>query len=249
MKWRSVLTLIIALACVTASGSLAAADDDDDGEVNGSVNGNGFGLSSTIHKPGGQQESGPSESSTDATTPAIAPGIDPCNSFYVGLDGSTMANACAALPPEATPPQITAAMVLSAVRRTAPPKSVLQVQPPNGRTLVNFETNFFTVQPEFTRTMSMLGQQVQLQIWPSQFVWRFGDGEALKTSSPGAKYPHLEITHNYLAKGRYQPRVDTVYAAQFRVGGGGWQPVNGTVTVAGAAVPLQAVEARPKLVG
>lgn len=242
----------LAAACIGsllfcfASSTIAHADRG--GHTNTNAHGNVFSTTTrtepapTTPQPPGETQAVPPPPGT-----SVSPDVSSCYDFMNGMDG--VVDACAALPPGATPPQVTAAMVLSAMRRTAPPQSVLQVQPPNGRTLVNFETNFFTVQPEFTRTMSMLGQQVQLQIWPSQFVWRFGDGESLQTASPGAKYPHLDVTHNYVSKGRYQPRVDTVYAAQFRVGGGAWQPVNGTVTVAGAAVPLQAVEARPKLVG
>lgn len=146
-------------------------------------------------------------------------------------------------------PRVSAGMVLAAMRRTPLPASELIVEPPNGRTLVNFATNFYVVQPEFTRTMNLLGQQVQLQVWPEQFRWNFGDGESDVTSEPGAPYPDLEVTHDYLSKGVMRPSVDTTYAAQFRVGGGGWQPVNGTVTIPGASVPLQVVEATPKLVG
>ena len=123
------------------------------------------------------------------------------------------------------------------------------MQPPNGRTLVNFETNFYTDDGEFTRTVHLLGQRVQLRIWPARFDWRFGDGASRWTASGGSPYPHLEITHRYLAKGRVAPRVDTTYAAQFRVGNGPWRDVAGTVTIPGEAEALRVVTARPVLVG
>lgn len=123
------------------------------------------------------------------------------------------------------------------------------IQPPNGRTLVNFETNFYTEQGEFTRTVALLGRQVELRIWPASFGWEFGDGASDQTTSPGAAYPELEITHEYLRKGRVTPSVDTTYAAQFRVGGGPWRDVAGTVTIPGSPQPLRVVEARPVLVG
>ena len=71
----------------------------------------------------------------------------------------------------------------------------------------------------------------------------------MTTDSPGAQYPKLEVTHNYLQTGRYSPSVDTTYAAEWRVGQGRWRPVLGTATIAGAAVSLRAIEARPTLVG
>jgi hypothetical protein len=43
--------------------------------------------------------------------------------------------------------------------------------------------------------------------------------------------------------------VDTTYSADWRVNGGAWQPVNGTVTIPGAPVALDVVEASPTLVG
>jgi hypothetical protein len=43
--------------------------------------------------------------------------------------------------------------------------------------------------------------------------------------------------------------VDTTYAAQFRVNGGAWRDVNGTVTIPGAPVQLEVRTATPVLVG
>jgi hypothetical protein len=149
----------------------------------------------------------------------------------------------------AAPPQVTPGLVLQALRRIDLPASDLNVQPPGGRTLVNFETNFFTENGAFTRTVRLLGQRVELRIWPASFGWRFGDGSATTTSDPGSPYPHLDITHRYLDKGRVSPSVDTTYAARFRVGGGPWRDVNGTVTIPGSPEGLRVVTARPVLVG
>jgi hypothetical protein len=150
------------------------------------------------------------------------------------------------IPPEAT---VTPGSVLTAFRSLDLPAAKLVIQPPNGRTLVNFETNFYTEQGSFTRTVTLLGRQVELRIWPAAYDWRFGDGETERTTSPGAAYPDLEVTHTYLEKGRVSPSVDTTYAAQFRVGGGPWQDVSGTVTITGTPEELRVVEARPVLVG
>ncbi len=144
---------------------------------------------------------------------------------------------------------ITPALVLAAFRRTDLPASQLAVQPPDGRTLVNFETNFYTEQEPFTRQVRLLGQRVDLKIWPSQFSWVFGDGDQLTSQSAGAPYPDLLITHDYRAEGGVSPRVDTTYAAQFRVNGGPWRDVDGTVTIAGSPTRLQVLTASPVLVG
>jgi hypothetical protein len=143
----------------------------------------------------------------------------------------------------------TPGLVAAAFRRLPLPEAELVIQPPNGRTLVNFDTNFYTEQGELTRTVTLLGRQVELRIWPASFGWRFGDGKAEQSTSPGAAYPDLEITHNYAHKGRVSPSVDTTYAAQFRVDGGPWRDVAGTVTIPGSPQQLRVVEARPVLVG
>jgi hypothetical protein len=140
-------------------------------------------------------------------------------------------------------------MVAAALARMALPAATLKVQPANGRTLVNFDTNFYTEIQPLDRTITLLGQQVDLHIVPSQFGWRFGDGEALNTEQPGAPYPHLDVTHSYLTKGAVAPSVDTTYTAQFRVNGGPWRGVPGSVTIAGAPVDLQVLTATPTLVG
>ncbi len=152
-------------------------------------------------------------------------------------------------PAAAAPPQVTPGLVLAAFRRLPLPPSELRVQPPNGRTLVNFDTNFFTDGAELSRTVTLLGRRVELRIWPSQFGWRFGDGATRSTTSPGSAYPDLEITHRYLRAGRVAPSVDTTYAARFRVDGGPWRDVAGTVTIPGRPDALRVVTARPVLVG
>jgi hypothetical protein len=152
-------------------------------------------------------------------------------------------------PTDGVPTEITASMAAAALRVIPLPPSVLQVQPPNGRTLVNFDTNFFTQAGPFDRTVPMLGQNVDLHIVPSGFEWRFGDGASLATDLPGAPYPDLEVTHRYLDKGRVAPSVDTTYTATFRVDGGPWRDVPGSVTIPGAPVNLQVLTATPTLVG
>jgi hypothetical protein len=146
-------------------------------------------------------------------------------------------------------PVVTAGMVSEALRRVPLPAARLQVQPPNGRTLVNFATNFYTEREEFTRHVRLLGQRIELRITPGRFTWHFDDGESTTTTSPGSPYPDLEVTHDYLEATSVSPSVDTTYTAEFRVGGGSWQPVPGSVTIPGEAVGLEVVEASPILVG
>jgi hypothetical protein len=140
-------------------------------------------------------------------------------------------------------------MVAAALKAIPLPPSVLQIQPINGRTLVNFDTNFYTATRAFDRTVPLLGQQVDLHIVPSGFGWRFGDGDSMTTEEPGAPYPDLQVTHRYLRKGKVAPSVDTTYTATYSVNGGPWADVPGSVTIPGGPVELQVLTATPTLVG
>jgi hypothetical protein len=152
-------------------------------------------------------------------------------------------------PADGTQAVVTPGIVAVALTRIPLPPAVLVIQPPNGRTLVNFETNFYTETQPFDRTVMLLGQRVDLHIVPSGFGWRFGDGGSLATAGPGSPYPHLDVTHRYLTKGHVAPSVDTTYTATFRVNGGPWRDVPGSVTIPGAPVELDVVTATPTLVG
>jgi hypothetical protein len=147
------------------------------------------------------------------------------------------------------PVQITNVVVLRALKRIPLPAYDLIVQPPGGETLVNFATNFYTEAAPFERSVTLVGQDVDLKIWPSGYAWRFGDGTETSTTEPGAAYPKLDVTHEYLTAGDVGPSVDTTYSAEFRVNGGAWEPVIGTVTMEGEPVGLRVRTASPTLVG
>ncbi len=140
-----------------------------------------------------------------------------------------------------------------AFERLAWPASPLVVQPPDGRTLVNFDTNFYTTNTHpTTQTVTLLGQPVTIEATPTQYRWHFGaaasDGD-LTTTDPGAAYPDLRVTYRYLRVGAVSPSVDTTYAGRYRVGSGGWHAIPATLTVPGAPVALEVVSATPHLVG
>jgi hypothetical protein len=82
-----------------------------------------------------------------------------------------------------------------------------------------------------------------------EYTWRFGDGASLTTDSPGAAYPGLDVTHEYVEPGRVSPSVDTTYTGRYRINGDAWQTIPGSLTVAGEPVALRVRSAAPHLVG
>lgn len=159
---------------------------------------------------------------------------------------------CFGRPPTAadTPvPTVTPGLVLTALRQIGLPAIQARTQPAD-KTLVNFETIFFAEPETFSRTITLLGQRVDVEAQPTQFLWHHGDGTTATTTTPGAPYPAKDITYEYTdAHQTVQASVDVVYTARFRVGNGAWQNIAETVTIAGPPTPLRISEATPVLSG
>lgn len=152
-------------------------------------------------------------------------------------------------------PQLTPGMIAEAFRRVPLSASPLRIQPPHGQTLVNFDTIFFTTNNKpFTRVIgNLLGHRVEFRITPAEFTWIYGDGHWTTTSDAGRPFTTqeaiaLDISHRYLTKDVFYPRLDTTYTATYRVDGGAWAPVSGTVTIEGDPVRLETLTATPVLV-
>ncbi len=159
---------------------------------------------------------------------------------------------CFGRPPTAaqTPrPAVTPALVLNELRRIGLPSLEVQTQPRN-KTLVNFDTIFYARPSTFTRTITLLGQQVTVEARPSRFTWNHGDGSTQTTASAGAPYPSKDVTHRYSRAHRtVQARVTVTYTARFRVAGGPWQAISETVSITGPGTALRVSEATPVLSG
>ncbi len=152
-------------------------------------------------------------------------------------------------PPAYVPPTVTPGDVLSALRRVGLPALSTQTQPED-KTLVNFDTIFFTEPRDVSLTLTILGQAVDVVATPTSYRWTFGDGSSLVTRSAGDPYPSKTIVHRYGdAHVTMQPSVATTYSARFRVGNGAWQDIAETVTIPGPANSLRIAEATAVLSG
>ncbi len=155
--------------------------------------------------------------------------------------------------PKATPP--TAGQIFEAFKSVVPPTAELSVQPPGGQTLVNFDTIFSTKAEPFTTGEIALvpGFKVVFEIFPTAFTWKFGDGQELKTDWAGKPWSEgvdvsTLITHAYTSKKDVKASVSITWGAKASLNGGEPVPVDGTVSVASAIVPLEVLEAVPQLV-
>lgn len=182
--------------------------------------------------------------------PWISSGNAACPGAVPVSDVATNANASVRLCGAVEQAEVAVGAVATAFARLDLPAGDLVIQPPDGVTLVNFDTNFYTTSTRpLTRTVTLLGRQVTIEATPAEFTWHFGDDHHHTTTSPGAAYPDLQITHNYQRKGTYRPSLATTYTGRFRVGTNPWRNIPGTVTITGTPQDLRAIEATPTLVG
>lgn len=237
---------LLAFLLTLAISPTATADDPDidAGSNNGGLFANGTKTDRRVSGSG---------SGRDVSVPTSKPQIVLGRSACTGATqvAQTEAPVAFCVPNQVyAEPVLTVGLIRRAFAELELPAGRLVIQPPDGLTLVNFDTNFYTTSTEpIARTVTLLGQRVTLEATPATYHWDFGDGRTLTTAQPGAPYPRLDVTHNYLRTGTYRPSLATTYTGRYRVGGGAWQEIPGTVTIDGAGQALRAIEAQPKLVG
>jgi len=184
-------------------------------------------------------------------------------SYVRDADGGveTSAPGCPSDPPRTvtTPPIDIPGEALKEFKKIELPESKINVQPPGGETLVNFKTILSTQAERHQVTVSLKNVNIDLvlEVWPSHFLWKHGDGTTQESTHAGLMWTEGAdvdgegfITHIYTKTLKAaQVSVDTTWSAQFKVvSAPDWRPVNGTVTKVGEAVPLTVREATPELV-
>lgn len=239
----------IALAVATMPMSAANADPEPKPSspptVDAGVHDNGFWLTNS-NKTDGASGGGSPPGAATGTPAAPVAGSAACQAAAQVTGEFVDHDFCT----DDQPTGPTLADVQKAFAELPLPAGTLVIQPPDGLTLVNFKTNFYTTSTApITATVTLLEQPVTLEATPATYTWHFGDGETTSTTEPGAAYPRLTITHDYKLKGDYQPSLSTTYTGRYKIADGPWQTIPGTVTIDGPTQPLRAIEAQPKLVG
>ncbi|GAB2680823.1 PKD domain-containing protein [Thalassiella azotivora] len=166
-----------------------------------------------------------------------------------GDDGWTRyATRCLA-PTDPTGTDAAPVMTLEDFQRLPLPAGQPNVQPPNGYTLINIETNVYARAEPTTLDTTLLGIPVQVRATPVAFHWDFGDGQTFGPhADAGDPYPALRITNTYAEPGTYDITLTTHYTGEYSVAGGPFLPIPGQAQVTSAPVQVEALAGRNQLV-
>jgi hypothetical protein len=156
-------------------------------------------------------------------------------------------------------PQLTAAMVRDEAEKLLPHPTIGSA-PPGHVTLVNIETVLWvaTASQRQLGTVNLLGRHVDIRAHVERVAWSFGDGSTAATNGPGIPYTTAHpcrtkqcpgyFGHTYARTGAMTITADLTWSGQFRVDGGQWQTIPGTVTAAATSTTVEVKEARGVLV-
>ncbi|MDQ4502736.1 hypothetical protein [Sinomonas sp. ASV322] len=136
--------------------------------------------------------------------------------------------------------------------------SVVGAQP--GRhTLKGAETNVYAEPADASREgvqsfeTTVLGRKVRVRVRPVEHRFDYGDGTSLVSAAPGGPVPEARwgektaTSHAYQATGDFRVGLTTVFAGEFSVEGGPWQPIAGTAAVPSAPRTLSVWRSEARL--
>ncbi|MGP3535046.1 hypothetical protein ACTU3I_09655 [Microbacterium sp. RD1] len=159
---------------------------------------------------------------------------------------------CPATPPIAPGiPAVTARDLAS----FAPARPALSGEP-EGVGVVGMPANFVAGAAAQTLTGTLFGRAVAVRFTPASYVFDYGDGTQLRSSSGGTSWSDLgqaqftatSTSHAYAQRGTYIVSVTTDYTAEVDFGLGAWHPVTGVVSSTTGGYPVQIYEVRTALV-
>lgn len=181
---------------------------------------------------------------TVALDPLYRRQVDPTTGAFVGAWVQIDVGGCPQDPPTA--------VILTAAdfRRLPLTASTPQLQPADGRGLVDMDLIVFTEPTPQVLSTTVLGIPVTVHATPARYTWDFGDGsDPLVTTDPGAPFPDQTVARAYRSAGTYQLTLTTTWTGTYQVNGTGpWHTVTGNATTTSAPVTTEALTATTTLV-
>lgn len=127
---------------------------------------------------------------------------------------------------------------------------------PDGWIVVGLPTNFYATGGTHVEHGDLFGLAASVRFEPQQWTWNFGEGSTLSSATPGGSWRDLGLdefeetatSHVFTERGDYTITLEIEYRAEYRINGGAWVPVDGTLTVASDPITARALQASTVLV-
>jgi hypothetical protein len=208
--------------------------EQDEAVVHGS--GSGSSRSETSAR-GGDNDEGQVAAPPEPSTPDSAPcpvgtfGCDPRDDYRVTV------------------------VTLADIARFRPAPGVQRMEP-DGWVVVGLPANIYSIVDTQIVAGELLGQSADVRFTPVAWQWNYGDGTAATLPTRGGTWAALGLrefdatptSHIYQRAGSYTIRLSIVYRAEYRIAGGPFTPIAGTITLPANELHITASGAKTVLV-
>ena len=127
---------------------------------------------------------------------------------------------------------------------------------PDGWVVVGLPANIYAIVDPQVVPGVLLGAPADVRFTPVGYRWDYGDGSSAVLGTKGGTWAALglrefdatETSHIYEAAGSYTIRLSIVYRAEYRISGGPFIPIAGTITLPANELYITAGGAKTVLV-
>ncbi|NQX12286.1 hypothetical protein HQQ80_11665 [Microbacteriaceae bacterium VKM Ac-2855] len=249
---RRLLTVLIAAGLIlgTTDPVAAAGLRDEAPSAQSDNDGNAVSIRGEFINSGGSGEEPPASGAEDTPADPADP-VDPETTPGQQTDDSATTNRrhhyrctigvnCTTPTSPSTPGATAAPAPTVTIRDLAtflPASTTLTMEPAHWM-LRDRPTNFIAHAQEHTVTGTLLGQQADVRFTPTNYTFDYGDGTTTTTETGGATWKELNLpefsttktSHTYTQRGNHTITASANYVAAYRLNGGPWTAVTGTLT-------------------
>ena len=239
--------VVIALWAPFAAGT----EGDGSTQANAWVNPDGVDLTAETTTPGddgtGTSTGGGGGSSSDPAAQDVCIAPIPISADMVKCrhDGPGR-------PGDDTP---TAPVTLSDIASFSPGPRVQQMEP-NGWVIVDLPANIYSLTTSEIVPGQLLGMAADVRFTPVAWHWDYGDKTTATLPTAGstwanqglAEFDTTPTSHIYRTKGAFTIQLDITYTAEYRINGGAFIPITGTLTLPANDLHITSTGAKTVLV-
>lgn len=146
-------------------------------------------------------------------------------------------------------------VTLADIARFRPAPGVQRMEP-DGWVVVGLPANIYSIVGTQIVPGELLGQSADVRFTPVAWQWNYGDGASATLSTKGGTWAALGLrefdatptSHVYGQAGSYTIRLSIVYRAEYRIAGGPFTPIAGTITLPANELHITASGAKTVLV-